>query len=86
MQSCGLNTVSYTHLDVYKRQGKTNAFLDALERVYRDLLVENSHKSRLYKKSQIYRNVDLIEQTRRQIQRGVAKSYALKDLMIKIGG
>ncbi len=72
--------------EIMKDTGKTNAFLDALERVYRDLLVENSHKSRLYKKSQIYRNVDLIEQTRRQIQRGVAKSYALKDLMIKIGG
>lgn len=72
--------------EIMKDEGKTNAFLDALEQVYRDLLVEPSEKSRLYKKSKIYKNVDWIEETRRQIQRGVAKSYALKDLMIKIGG
>lgn len=72
--------------EIMKDTGKTDAFLDALERVYRDLLVNPSEKGRLYKKSQIYQNVSMIEQTRRQIQRGVAKSYALKDLMIKIGG
>lgn len=72
--------------DIIKDNGRTQAFLDAMERVYRDILVENSQKSRLYKKSQIYRNVAAIENARRQIQRGVSKSYALKDLMIKIGG
>lgn len=72
--------------EIMKDNGKTNAFLDALEKVYRDLLVENTEKAKLYKKTQIYKNVDFIEQTRRQIQRGVSKSYALKDLMIKIGG
>lgn len=72
--------------DIAADAGKTSAFLDALEKVYRDLLVEPSQKGKLYKRSQIYRNVELIEQARRQIQRGVAKSYALKDLMIKIGG
>lgn len=72
--------------DIMKDAGKTEAFLDALEKVYRDLLIENTEKGRLYKKSQIYQNVAVIEETRRQIRRGVAKSYALKDLMIKIGG
>lgn len=72
--------------DIMKDAGQTNAFLDALEKTYRDLLVDGSEKGRLYKKSQIYKNVALIEQARRQIQRGVAKGYALKDLMIKIGG
>ena len=62
------------------------AFLDALEKVYRDFLIIPSEKGRLYKKSQIYRNVSLIEETRRQLLKGVSKSYALKDLMIKIGG
>ncbi|MCI7301022.1 hypothetical protein NIA71_08435 [Ihubacter massiliensis] len=72
--------------EIMKDSGQTYAFLDALEKVYRDFLVENTEAGKLYKKSQIYRNVDLVEQARRQIQRGVAKSYALKDLMIKIGG
>lgn len=71
---------------IIKDAGKTNAFLDALEKVYRDRLIEPKEKGKLYKKSQIYENVALIEETRRQIQRGVAKGYALKDLMIKIGG
>ncbi len=72
--------------DIAKDSEKTMAFLDALERVYRDFLIIPSEEGRLYKKSQIYRNVSLIEETRRQLLRGVSKSYALKDLMIKIGG
>ncbi len=72
--------------DIIKDEGKTKAFLDALEKVYRDLLIDSSEKSRLYKKSRIFKNVDRIEHARRQIQRGVSQSYAMKDLMIKIGG
>ena len=72
--------------DIVKDNEKTMAFLDALEKVYRDYLIIPSEEGRLYKKSQIYKNVTLIEETRRQLLKGVAKSYALKDLMIKIGG
>lgn len=72
--------------DIVKDTDKTMAFLDALEKVYRDFLIIPSEEGRLYKKSQIYKNVSLIEETRRQLLRGVSKSYALKDLMIKIGG
>lgn len=72
--------------DIIKDSGETEAFLDALEKVYRDLLVNAGEKSRLYKKSRIYENVLCIEEARRRIQRGVSKGYALKNLMIKIGG
>lgn len=72
--------------DIAKDGAKTMAFLDALEKVYRDFLIIPSDKGRLYKKSRIYENVALIEETRRQLLKGVSKSYALKDLMIKIGG
>lgn len=72
--------------DIVKDAGKTDAFLDALEKVYRDRLIEPAEKGRLYRKSQIYQNVAIIEETRRQLRRGVAKSYALKNLVIKIGG
>lgn len=71
---------------IMKDARETSAFLDALEKIYRDLLIEPGEKGRLYKKSQIYENVAAVEEARKQIQRGVAKSYALKDLMIKIGG
>lgn len=72
--------------DVIKDGEQIMAFLDALEKVYRDFLIIPSEKGKLYKKSQIYRNVSLIEETRRELLKGVSKSYALKDLMIKIGG
>ena len=72
--------------DIIKDGEKAMAFLDALEKVYRDFLIIPSEEGRLYKKSQIYKNVSLIEETRRQLLKGVSKSYALKDLMIKIGG
>ena len=72
--------------EIAKDSDTTMAFLDALEKVYRDFLIIPSEEGRLYKKSQIYRNVSLIEETRRQLLKGVSKSYALKDLMIKIGG
>ena len=72
--------------EILKDDNKVMAFLDALEKVYRDFLVIPSEKGRLYKKSQIYNNVSLIEETRRQLLKGVSKSYAIKDLMIKIGG
>lgn len=72
--------------EVIKDSDQIMAFLDALEKVYRDFLIIPSEKGRLYKKSQIYKNVSLIEETRRQLLKGVSKSYALKDLMIKIGG
>ena len=72
--------------DIIRDEEKVMAFLDALEKVYRDYLIIPSEEGRLYKKSQLYRNVSLIEETRRQLLKGVSKSYALKDLMIKIGG
>ncbi len=72
--------------EILKDDNKVMAFLDALEKVYRDFLIIPSEKGRLYKKSQIYANVSLIEETRRQLLKGVSKSYAIKDLMIKIGG
>jgi len=72
--------------DIVKDNEKTMAFLDALEKVYRDYLIIPSEAGRLYKKNQIYRNVSLIEETRRQLLKGVSRTYALKDLMIKIGG
>lgn len=72
--------------DIVNDSDRTMAFLDALEKVYRDYLIIPSAEGRLYKKSQIYKNVSLIEETRRQLLKGVSKSYALKDLIIKIGG
>lgn len=72
--------------EIIKDDGQTKAFLDVLEQHYRDLLLGTGQKNKLYKKTQIYAYVDAIEQAKRQLQQGVAKSYAVKNLMIVIGG
>ncbi len=60
--------------------------LDAMELLYRDLAIINTKESRNYKKEDIYRAVDLIEEARRDLQRGISVGYAMKNLIIKIGG
>ena len=69
---------------VMKEDKKTAAFLDAMEVVYRDLLLGKGTKSRLYKKNKLYANVTAIEEAKRLLQRGVAKRYALKQLLLKM--
>jgi len=60
--------------------------LDALERIYGDLATKDSDKSKLYRKEEIYRAVASIEQARRNLQRGIGVGYALKNMIIEIGG
>jgi DNA polymerase III delta prime subunit len=60
--------------------------LDAMEITYRDLVIIDSKESRLYKKTDIYKAVTLIEEARRDLQRGISTSYAMKNLILKIGG
>lgn len=61
-------------------------FLDALENVYGTIATSENEKSRLYPKSYIYNAVSLIEEARLDIRRNIAAGYAIKNLMIKIGG
>ena len=60
--------------------------LDGLERIYRNLLLEKDPRGRLLKKEQIFRAVELIEEARRDLIMNVNYNYALKNLMLKIGG
>ena len=65
---------------------QTYKFLDALEHVYRDLIVVPSNKSKLYRKDTIFEAVSSIEAARRDLQRGMSAGYALKNLILEIGG
>lgn len=64
----------------------TMKLLDAMELIYRDLAIINTRESRNYKKEYIYKAVELIEQAKRDLQRGISIGYAMKNLIIKIGG
>ncbi|MBN7774267.1 DNA polymerase III subunit [Clostridium aminobutyricum] len=60
--------------------------LDAMELTYRDLAILETKESRIHKKTDIYKAVSLIEETRRDLQRGISTNYAMKSLILKIGG
>lgn len=57
--------------------------IDSLERIYRDMVLTGSRK---YSASRIFEYVDIIEETRRRIDRNVKTVNALKYMMLKIGG
>lgn len=60
--------------------------LDGLERIYRNLLLEKDSRGKLFKKEDVFRSVELIEEARRDLIANVNYNYALRNLMLKIGG
>lgn len=60
--------------------------LDGMERIYRNLLLEKDPRGRLLKRENVFRAVELIEESRRDLIMNVNYNYALRNLMLKIGG
>ena len=60
--------------------------LDGMERIYRDFLVGKDLRGRLLKRENIFMHITLIEEARRDLVMKVNHNYAMKNLMIKIGG
>ncbi|MBQ8562645.1 MAG: DNA polymerase III subunit [Firmicutes bacterium] len=60
--------------------------LDGMERIYRDFLVGKDLRGRLLKRENIFRHIELIEEARRDLVMKVNHNYAMKNLIIKIGG
>lgn len=84
------------HAPFYKMKGKlekiakdkesTAEFLDSLQTEYRNLLINDTSSIHKIKDEEIIRRVHAVETARRQIKQGVSSSYALKNLILKIGG
>ncbi len=66
-----------------KDKNEVMAVLDCLEKIYSDYILNGSAK---YSNSSIYSSVLAIEETKRKVQRGLNVAYALKEMVIKIGG
>ena len=64
----------------------TAAFLDALQVVYRNMLIDNTKGISLYKNDVLIDNIHAVEKARKQIKEGVSPAYALKNLLLSIGG
>ena len=65
---------------------KSLNLLDALELVYGDMAKDETKSSRLYRKADIYRAVEAIEEARREVRSFVKPSYALNNMVLRIGG
>lgn len=84
------------HAPFYKMKGRlekiardkenTAEFLDSLQMEYRNLLINDSSSIRKIKDEEIMNRIHEVETARRQIKQGVSPSYALKNLILKIGG
>lgn len=66
-----------------KNKQETMTVLDCLEKIYRDYLINRSVK---YSNQNIYNSIYAIEEAKRKILRNMNISYALKEMIIKIGG
>lgn len=60
--------------------------LDGLERIYEKLLTWEDSRRKMYRKEDIFKAIELIEVARRDLYAKVNYQYALKNLILKIGG
>lgn len=69
-------------------KNRDDAFLilDGMERIYRDFLMDKDTRGRLIPKEDLFRHIEWIEEARRDLVMKVNYNYALKNLIIKIGG
>ena len=62
------------------------ALLDGLERIYEKLLTWQDSRRKMYRKEDVFKAIELIEEARRDLHAKVNYQYALKNLILKIGG
>ena len=69
-------------------KNREDAFLllDGMERIYRDFLIDKDTRGRLIPKEVIFRHIEWIEEARRDLVMKVNYNYAIKNLIVKIGG
>lgn len=72
--------------DIVKSSEATAAFLDGLQVYFRNVLVKKEKGISIYKNDKLMNSIVEIENARKQIKAGVAASYAVKRMLLKIGG
>ena len=59
-------------------------FLDGMERLFREFLLDGQASP--FRKEQIIKNVGYVEEARRDLLANVNYKYAIRNLILKIGG
>jgi len=86
LERCLFYKIKKAAEEIIKDDSDTAAFLDSLQVVYRDMLLDNQKKISLHKDEEIIRNIHAVEAARKSIKQGVSPVYAIKKLFITIGG
>ena len=60
--------------------------LDGMEIIYRNFVIGDDERGRLVRSEDVFSYIELIEEARRDIIANVNYNYAIKDMIIKIGG
>ncbi|NLD20492.1 MAG: DNA polymerase III subunit [Clostridiales bacterium] len=71
---------------ILKDTEEVAALLDSMQMIYRDMLLQERKGISLYKDDDIMDMIYEVEEARKQIRQGVSSSYAVKNLLLKIGG
>ncbi len=69
-----------------KKREDAYKLIDGLERIYRDFLLDLDPRGRLIKREAIFSYIDWIEEARRDLIANVNYNYAIKNMILKIGG
>ena len=72
--------------DVIKNKSDCYCLLDGFERLFRKFMLDSINQGNLFKREDIIKNIRYIEEARRDLNANVNYNYALKNLLIKIGG
>lgn len=72
--------------DVLGAKEDVAAFLDCLQLVYRNMIIENKNKISVYREQDIMDHIHSVELARKQIKDGVSAANAMKNLLLKMGG
>ncbi len=84
LSGCRFHEIVHEAGDYLRDRAKAAMLLDSMERVYRDLAVEDSGEIKTYKIEDICRNVDHIEEARLRLKRKMITEYAMKELLLTI--
>lgn len=69
-----------------KDKDEAAVFLDSLQIIYRKLLFDRERKLAWLKNEEIMDKIYAVEDARRKLRQGVSTAYALRNLILKIGG
>jgi len=86
LERCPFYKIKKVAEEIIKDDDDAAAFLDCMQVVYRDMLIENQKKISLHKDEEIIRNIHAVESARKNIKQGVSPVYAMKKLFLNIGG